>query len=119
VARVAALIPDLLFGSKVAGMLQRAGHDVQLVSSGAEGWELPDGVDVLLIDLVSEGPGGIALLERLRGDGRVAGVRTLAVYSHVDADTRRQAVDAGFDLVVPRSRMVREGAELIGKLGEA
>jgi hypothetical protein len=29
--RVAALIPDLLFGSKVAGMLQQAGHEVELV----------------------------------------------------------------------------------------
>ena len=36
--------------------------------------------------------------------------RTLGVYSHVDADTKRRAEAAGFDLVVPRSRMAREGA---------
>ena len=118
-ARVTALIGDLLFGSKVTGMLRQAGHEVQLVSSGAAGWEAGEPVDVLVVDLVSEGPGGIAVLEHLGSDDAMAGVRTLAVYSHVDADTRRQAVDAGFDLVVPRSRMVREGAELIGKLGEA
>jgi CheY-like chemotaxis protein len=116
--RVAALIPDLLFGSKVAGMLQQAGHEVELVGSGAESWEPPAGVDVVLVDLVSAGTGGIAVVERLRAAGP-AGVRTLGVYSHVDADTRRKAVEAGFDLVVPRSRMVREGADLLGKLWEA
>jgi CheY-like chemotaxis protein len=119
VARVTALIADLLFGSKVAGMLRQAGHEVQLVSSGADGWEPREAVDVLLVDLVSEGPGGIAVLERLGGGDGMAGVRTLAVYSHVDADTRRQAVDAGFDLVVPRSRMMREGADLVAKLEKA
>jgi hypothetical protein len=92
VARVAALIPDLLFGSKVQGVLAQAGHDVDLVS--------PD-VD------------GVALLEALRGDGALEGVRTLATYSHVDADTRARALEAGFDLVVPRSRMMREGGDLL------
>jgi DNA-binding response OmpR family regulator len=117
VARVAALIPDLLFGSKVAGMLRQAGHDVELVTSGAEAWTPPGGVDVVIVDLVSDAAEGVAVAERLRGEAAMAGVRTLAVYSHVDAETRRRAVDAGFDLVVPRSRMVREGAALVAKLG--
>jgi hypothetical protein len=34
----------------------------------------------------------------------------------VDADTRRRAEAAGFDLVVPRSRMAREGAALVDRL---
>jgi hypothetical protein len=46
-------------------------------------------------------------------------VPTLAFYSHVDADVRALALEAGFTLVVPRSRMAREGAALIGRLVEA
>jgi hypothetical protein len=42
--------------------------------------------------------------------------RTLAFYSHVDVATRERAERAGFDLVVPRSRMAREGAELVTRL---
>jgi hypothetical protein len=34
----------------------------------------------------------------------------------VDADTRVRATQAGFDLVVPRSRMAREGAALVSRL---
>ena len=44
------------------------------------------------------------------------GVPRLGFYSHVDQETRRRAEDAGFDLVVPRSRMNREAAALVEKL---
>lgn len=116
--RVAALVPDLLFGSKVAGALRQGGHEVELATSGPDSWTPPADADVVLIDLVSAGPGGIAVMERIRASP-TTGARTLAVYSHVDAQMRRDAVEAGFDLVIPRSRMMREGAELVAKLGKA
>ena len=42
-------------------------------------------------------------------------MRTLAFYSHVDA-TSAARPGGGFDLVVPRSRMAREGAALVERL---
>jgi CheY-like chemotaxis protein len=119
VARVAALIPDLLFGSKVQGMLEGAGHDVELVTGGLEDWSAAAGLDVLVVDLVTDSFDGVALLGRLAAGGELGGARSLAVYSHVDADTRARALDAGFDLVVPRSRMMREGADLVTGLAQA
>ena len=57
---------------------------------------------------------------RLRsGEGAAAAGRsvpTLGFYSHVDQDTRTRADAAGFDLVVPRSRMAREMAALVDRL---
>jgi hypothetical protein len=119
VARVVALIPDLLFGSKVQGMLQQAGHEVELVTGALESWDGAGGADVLIVDLVGDPEAGIALPGRLGASGGPARPRTLAVYSHVDADTRRRAGEAGFDVVVPRSRMMREGAELVTGLAQA
>jgi hypothetical protein len=43
-------------------------------------------------------------------------VKTLAIYSHVDTEARQRALDAGFDLVIPRSRMAREGPQLVARL---
>ena len=40
-------------------------------------------------------------------------MRTLGFYSHVDVATRERAERAGFEVVVPRSRMAREGVELV------
>ena len=44
-----------------------------------------------------------------------AGVPRLGFYSHVQQDVRRRAEEAGFTLVVPRSRMARETAAMVEK----
>jgi hypothetical protein len=96
VARVGLVSPDLLFGSKVEGALRAAGHEVVHGT---------DGVDVVVVDLtqgeVPQAPGGVP---------------SLGFYSHVEQDTRRAAEAAGYDMVVPRSRMNREGAALVERL---
>jgi hypothetical protein len=97
VARVALVCPDLLFGSKVEGALRAAGHEVVRGTDG----------EVVVIDLTQ---------------GEVPsppeGVPSLGFYSHVEQDTRRAAEAAGYDLVVPRSRMNREAAALVEGLLE-
>jgi CheY-like chemotaxis protein len=110
VTSVLAVFDDLLLGSNVLGMLRAAGHEVQLTGGGDVH---PAGAAVLIVDLAATTFDGVALVERLRADGELGTTRTLGVYSHVDVDTRRRAKGAGFDLVVPRSRMAREGAELV------
>ena len=111
--RVVAVFDDLLLGSNVLGMLRAAGHEARL-SGGADA--NPDGAAVMVVDLAAGGFDGVALVERLRGEGELHDTRTLGVYSHVDVDTKRRADAAGFDLVVPRSRMAREGPQLVERL---
>ena len=41
------------------------------------------------------------------------GVPSVGFYSHVDQDTRRRAEAAGYDVVVPRSRMARETVAVV------
>jgi DNA-binding NarL/FixJ family response regulator len=115
VARVVAVFDDLLLGSNVLGMLRAAGHEAQL--TGGAGVH-PDGAAVMIVDLAAGSFDGVALVERLRGEGELGETRTIGVYSHVDADTKRRAEAAGFDLVVPRSRMAREGAALVERLAQ-
>jgi hypothetical protein len=95
VARVGLVTPDLLFGSKVEGALRAAGHEVVHAS---------EGVDAVVVDLTH---------------GEVPpppGAPSLGFYSHVEQDVRRAAEEAGYDMVVPRSRMNREGAALVERL---
>ncbi len=99
-ARVALHCRDLLFGSKVEGALRAAGHEVARTGEGA---------DIVVVDLTDPDlpwPDDTSLPR-------------LGFYSHVDQDTRKRAEAAGFDLVVPRSRMNREGAALVEKLVRA
>src|SRR5687768_14853823 len=102
-ARVLAIAPDLFFASKIDATLKAAGHDVTIVSAAGQGGDPPD---VVIVDLDSAG-----------ADAAVpAGVPRLGFYSHVDVDTRRAAERAGYDLVVPRSRMAREMPALVESL---
>jgi CheY-like chemotaxis protein len=112
-ARVAALIPDLLFGSKVQSALQAAGHEVDLITGDVEAWDQIGGIDVLVVDLTSDEIDPIGLVETLATGGELHGVRTLGFYAHVHPEVRDRALQAGFDRVVPRSRMAREGPELV------
>jgi len=101
VARIVAIAADLLLGSKVEGMLSSAGHDASLSPSLAEA---PlDDAELLVADLDEENPEALVGL----------GIPVLGYYSHVNAETRRVAEAAGVDLVVPRSKMVRELPQLV------
>ena len=103
-ARIVAIAPDLLLGSRVEGMLTAAGHDASLSPSLAEA---PlDDAEMLVADLDDENPEALVGL----------GVPVLGYYSHVNAETRQVAEAAGVDLVVPRSKMVRELPSLVDGL---
>ena len=115
-ARVAALIPDLLFGSKVQSALQTAGHEVDLITGELEAWDEVGGIDLLVVDLTSPDVDGVELFETLATGGELHEVRTLGFFAHVEPAVRERALQAGFDLVVPRSRMAREGAQLVAGL---
>ncbi len=76
---------------------------------------------VLVVDLTREELDGAG--DRANRCRRTAALtqmtRTLGFYAHVDAAVRERAERAGFDLVVPRSRMAREGPQLVERLAGA
>ncbi len=104
-ARVVAFVPDLMLSSRVLESLGAAGHEVSVAAWTAD-WSLPEGVDLIVCDLEAVDPVTVAALA----------APSLGFYSHVDVDTRSRAVEAGLDLVVPRSRMARELPELVARL---
>jgi hypothetical protein len=100
-ARVALLCPDLLFGSNVEGALGAGGHEV--IRGDAQG------VDVVVVDLTADDVD----IEAIGGRTDAA---TLGFYPHVMVEVRARAEAAGFDMVVPRSKMNREAATLVERL---
>lgn len=120
-ARVLLLTADLLFGSRVQGDLGAAGHEVELMADELRMRARLDKADeptpdLLVVDLTDDRLDGTAVVDRLTADDRLSTIRTLGYYSHVDSDVRVRAERAGFDLVVPRSRMAREGTGLVRRL---
>jgi hypothetical protein len=99
-ARIAALVRDLMLGSRVRTSLEASGHEVE------QDTELPDeldGIDLLVADLDAVPPEQLADL----------GVPVIGFYQHTDVETKTRAEEAGLAFAVPRSRMVRELPELV------
>ncbi|HWY90016.1 MAG TPA: hypothetical protein VNY31_05030 [Solirubrobacteraceae bacterium] len=120
-ARVLALTADLLFGSRIQGDLAAAGDEVELIPDEARlrarlGEADKPVADVLVVDLIDAELDGARIVETLATEGALSSVATLGFYSHVDVPARERAERAGFDRIVPRSRMAREGAELVSVL---
>ncbi|MDQ6820688.1 MAG: hypothetical protein M3076_10210 [Actinomycetota bacterium] len=111
-ARVVAYVPDLLFGSNVLAQLSAAGHAAVLVADLKTLRDSLPGAEAIVLDLTSDASERI---QHVR-ESRPPGVRVLAFYSHVETDVRQLANRAGLDLVVPRSRMAREGGRLLDGL---
>ena len=101
-ARVLAIVPDLMLASRVEESLRSAGHDVSIRAS------LPHSIEAELVvcDLDAVDTRAIA-----RAD-----VPTLGFYSHIDIETKRAAQAAGIDQAIPRSRMARELPQLVDQL---
>lgn len=115
-AQVLAFIPDLLFGSRVQAALSADGQEVVLATDADGVRKRLAGVAVLVVDLTDEAVARVELVRSLSLAGSLDGIATLGFYSHVEAEVRTLAEGAGFDLVVPRSRMAREGAGLISRV---
>jgi hypothetical protein len=99
-ARIAAIVSDLMLASRVSTALEASGHEVEQES------ELPDeldGVDLVVADL------DVAAPETL-GDLTVP---VIGFYQHTNTAMKRRADEAGLFIAVPRSRMVRELPELV------
>jgi hypothetical protein len=94
-ARIALVVPELMFGSRVEGGLRAAGHEVVAVDADP---------DLVIADVEAVDPAG------------VAGARRLGFYPHVQPELKKRAVEAGFDMVVPRSRIARELPALVDRL---
>ena len=103
-ARVAALVPDLFFASKVEATLSAAGHEVIPAADVAAARAA--GAEAIVADLGAVGP------EELAG----AGAPVLGFYPHTDVELRARADAASLARVVPRSRAARELPQLIAAL---
>lgn len=101
-AKIVAVVSDLMLASRVKESLTAAGHEVSVTPTLPQ----PVEADAIVCDLDTADPDAIAS----------TGIPSLGFYSHVDVDTKARAQKTGIALIVPRSRMSRELPKLIDGL---
>lgn len=101
------LTRDLLFGSKVESMIRESGSEPIVVADPDQALVKAADANLLIVDLTADDFDGTQVV--------ADGTPTFGFYAHTDDETRKRALAAGFVKVVPRSRMMREGASLIAE----
>ncbi len=100
-SKVAMIVDDMFFASKIRGAAASAGREVMSIKS-VEQLET-DPPSLVLIDLNSQKFDAISTIEFMKSNPELKEVLILAFLSHVEVDLKRRAEEAGCDYVIPRS----------------
>jgi PleD family two-component response regulator len=102
--RVLAVVNDLFFSVKLTDAAKRAGLALEFVKDSGEVLEKAKSrPSLIVLDLNFEAVAPLDLIGRLKGSAETKGVRLLGYLSHVQAELKQQAQEAGCDMVLARS----------------
>jgi PAS domain S-box-containing protein len=98
-------------------LLELAGHEVETSEDGPSGLAklLELRPDVALIDVGLPGMDGYALAREVRGRPQTRAIRLVALTGYGQAEDRRRALDAGFDLHVTKPLDASMLDEMLGR----
>ncbi len=112
-----AVLDDMFFASKIREAAKGAGVDIDFIK-GMEG--MIDKISstspsLVIVDLAHKKVDPIELIKELKGLDNLKGARFIGYLPHVETGLRKEAIDAGYDMVLPRSKFSLEMRDLISR----
>ena len=102
--KVLAVVGDLMFTVKINEAARRAGLHVDFVKSEKDAVEMAKEKPALIIlDLNGGAVHPLKLIAKLKGSAETKGISLLGFISHLDAELKQQAQEAGCDMVMART----------------
>lgn len=113
--RVAAVVDDMFFASKIKEAAKLAQVDLEIIKThdGIEEYLTTFLPTLIIVDLNSKKINVLDLITNLKASDILKHIRTLGYLPHVQQSLKDEAVKAGYDVVMPRSRFVRELSEIL------
>jgi len=106
---IVALLDDLLFMVKISDGAKRAGFALKVVKSEADLMEQARANPALVIfDLNFHGIDPLGVIAKFKADEDLKKIKLLGYVSHVEGEMKRKALEAGCDVVLPRSAFSRQ-----------
>ena len=115
--KIVALLDDLFFTSKIREASKPLNLDVEFIKNSDY---LSDKIksmrpSLIIIDLNSKSINALDVIRELKSSEETKGIRILGYLSHVQTDLRKEASDAGCDLLFPRSKFSRDLTHILLK----
>ena len=102
--KIVAVMSDLMFTVKLNDAARRAGLAVEFVKSDEDVIEkAKERPSAIIMDLNCDAVNPLQLISRLKADPDLKSISLIAFLSHVQGELKRQAHDAGCDVVMTRS----------------
>ncbi len=102
--RVLAVVTDLFFSVKLTEAAKRAGLALEFVKDSKEVLEKAKTKPSLIIfDLNFDAAHPIKLISKLKNSADTKGISLIGYLSHLQADLKQEAQEAGCDMVLARS----------------
>ena len=107
---VIAVVDDMFFASKIRAVAEAVGVEISFPRSREALVEKAHEAkpQLILVDLHNQKLDAVALAKYLKSDERLREVPLVGFFSHVQTELQRNALEAGFDKVVPRSVFSRD-----------
>ena len=112
---VIALVDDLFFASKIRGTAEELGVSVRFARSVDAMIEAArrHRPSLIICDLHSHKIDPMQMAKQLKQDEQLRSIPLLGFFSHVQTELLRQAEQAGFDRVLPRSAFSKHLGEIL------
>ena len=102
--KILAVVTDLFFSVKLTEAAKRAGVSLEFVKESNEILEKAKGLPSLIIfDLNFDAVSPVKLISKLKASSETKGISLIGYLSHVQAELKQQAQEAGCDMVLARS----------------
>jgi PleD family two-component response regulator len=102
--RVLAVVSDLFFSVKLSEAAKRNGLALEFVKEGKEVLEKAKTKPSLIVfDLNFEAANPLQVITKLKGSAETRGISLIGYLSHIQAELKQQAQEAGCDMVLARS----------------
>jgi CheY-like chemotaxis protein len=112
---IIAVVDDLFFASKIRGTAEQLGVAVSFARGSAAVVEAArrDQPALIICDLHSQKTEPIELAKLLKADEQTRSIPLLGFFSHVQVELQREAEQAGFDRVMPRSAFTNNLSQIL------
>ena len=112
---IIAVVDDLFFASKIRGTAEQIGVAIAFPRSADGLKEIirRDAPSLIICDLQAQKIDPLEVAKTLKASEQTRHIPLLGFFSHVQTELQRQAQDAGFDRVIPRSAFATNLLEIL------
>lgn len=114
-AYIVAILDDMFFASKLREAAKASGVDVEFIKSefALHGFNPSEPPSLVIVDLANKNIAPLDIVRLIKSSDKFGNARVIGYLPHVAKELAARVLDAGYDQVLPRSRLSRELATIL------